>query len=71
MALAKGVAARAGEVPNVDLLVCPPSVYLAPVAEALTGTKVALGAQNMYHEANGAFTGEISAAMLLDVGAST
>jgi triosephosphate isomerase (TIM) len=69
VALAKGVAARAGEVPNVDLLVCPPSIYLAPVAEALTGSKVALGAQNMYHEANGAFTGEISATMLLDVGA--
>jgi triosephosphate isomerase len=67
--LAKGVAARAAEVPNVDLLVCPPSVYLVPVAEALTGSKVALGAQNMYHEGNGAFTGEISAVMLLDVGA--
>ena len=34
----------------------------------MKGTPVALGAQNMYHEANGAFTGEISAAMLLDVG---
>jgi triosephosphate isomerase (TIM) len=69
VALAKGIAARASEVPNVDLLVCPPSVYLAPVAEALAGSKVALGAQNMYHEGNGAFTGEISAVMLLDVGA--
>jgi triosephosphate isomerase len=69
VALAKGVAARADEVPNVDLLVCPPSVYLAPVAEALGGAKVALGAQNMYHESNGAFTGEISATMLLDLGA--
>jgi triosephosphate isomerase (TIM) len=69
VALAKGVAARAAEVPNVDLLVCPPSVYLAPMAEALAGSKVALGAQNMYHEGNGAFTGEISAVMLLDVGA--
>jgi triosephosphate isomerase len=68
VALAKGVAARASEVPGVDLLVCPPSIYLAPVADALNGSKVALGAQNMYHEANGAFTGEISAAMLLDVG---
>jgi triosephosphate isomerase len=68
-ALAKGVAARAAETPKVDLLVCPPSIYLAPVADALAGSKVALGAQNMYHEANGAFTGEISAVMLLDVGA--
>ncbi|HEY4232301.1 MAG TPA: triose-phosphate isomerase [Lacipirellulaceae bacterium] len=69
LALAKGVAVRAGEVPNADLLVCPPSVYLAPVAQALTGSRVTLGAQNMYHEANGAFTGEISAAMLIDIGA--
>jgi triosephosphate isomerase len=68
-ALAKGVADRAGEVPKVDLLVCPPSVYLASVAEALRGSSVALGAQNMYNEPNGAFTGEVSAAMLLDVGA--
>ena len=37
--------------------------------DVVAGTKVALGAQNMYYEANGAFTGEISAAMLLDVGA--
>jgi len=69
VALAKGVAAKASDVPQVDLLVCPPSIYLAPVGDALAGTKVALGAQNMYHEANGAFTGELSAVMLLDVGA--
>jgi triosephosphate isomerase (TIM) len=69
VALAKGVAAKAVEVAKVDLLVCPPSVYLIPVAEAIKGSSVALGAQNMYHEANGAFTGELSAAMLLDAGA--
>lgn len=70
IALAKGVAEKAGEVPNVDLLVCPPSVYIAPVADAVKGSKVAVGAQNMYHEASGAFTGEISAAMLKDLGAT-
>jgi triosephosphate isomerase len=43
-------------------------VYLDAVGKALAGSKVALGAQNMYHEGNGAFTGELSAAMLLDVG---
>jgi len=69
VALAKGVADRAGEVPNVDLLVCPPSVYVLPVAEAVKGSKLAVGAQNMYHEASGAFTGEVSPAMLVDVGA--
>jgi triosephosphate isomerase (TIM) len=68
--LARGVVGRAGMHGNVDLLVCPPSVYLVPVSEIVNGTKVALGAQNMYFEANGAFTGEISAAMLTDVGCS-
>jgi triosephosphate isomerase len=68
VALARGVADRAGEFLRLDLLVCPPAVYLAPVREAISKTGVALGAQNMCHEANGAFTGEISASMLLDVG---
>jgi triosephosphate isomerase len=69
VALAQEIAARAEEANDVDLLVCPPSVYLLPVAEVLEGTQVALGAQDMYFEASGAFTGEISAAMLLDVSA--
>jgi triosephosphate isomerase (TIM) len=67
-ALAGGVVKRAGEFASLDLLVCPPAVYLVSVAEALADSSVALGAQNMYHEPNGAFTGEISAAMLLDAG---
>jgi triosephosphate isomerase len=66
--LARGVVDRAALHANVDLLVCPPFVNLFPVSEIIKGTPVALGAQNMYHEANGAFTGETSAAMLLDVG---
>jgi triosephosphate isomerase len=66
--LAKAVVARACDFANVDLLVCPPSVYLAAVAEVLSNSPVSLGAQNMYFEAGGAFTGEISAAMLKDVG---
>ncbi|HEX7379991.1 MAG TPA: triose-phosphate isomerase [Pirellulales bacterium] len=73
VALAKAVAAGAGglghvELGHVDLAVCPPAVYLDAVGQALSGSRVALGGQNMYHEASGAFTGEISAAMLLDVG---
>ncbi len=68
VALAKGLVNGVDKYREVDLLVCPPSVYLVPVGEALTGSSVALGAQNMYHEANGAFTGELSAAMLMDVG---
>jgi len=66
--LARGVVDGAGLYANVDLLVCPPFVNLFPVSEIVKGTPVALGAQNMYHEPNGAFTGETSAAMLLDAG---
>ncbi len=68
VALAQAVAAKAADYPAADLLVCPPGVYLDPVAAVLRGSRVALGAQNMYHEANGAFTGETSAAMLVDLG---
>jgi triosephosphate isomerase len=67
-ALARGIVERSGDFRQLDLLVCPPAVYLIPVREIVSGTRVALGAQNVYHEADGAFTGEISAAMLVDVG---
>jgi len=67
--LAAAIGEKAGEAKEVDLLVCPPHVYLAPVAEALAGKPVALGAQNMYFTDNGAFTGETSAQMLTDLGA--
>jgi len=53
---------------RADLAVCPPFVYLCAVAAALKGSRVALGAQNMYFEPKGAFTGEVSAAMLKDTG---
>jgi triosephosphate isomerase len=66
--LARGVVDRSGQHSNVDLLVCPPFVNLFAVSEIVQGTPVALGAQNMYHEVSGAFTGETSAAMLLDAG---
>ena len=69
VALASAIGEKAGDAKDVDLLVCPPSVYLAPVAEAITGKAVALGAQNMCGDENGAFTGEISSSMLSDVGA--
>ncbi|MBN1851399.1 MAG: triose-phosphate isomerase [Pirellulales bacterium] len=68
--LAQGIAARAAEFPGIDLLVCPPSIYIAPVADAVAGSAVAVGGQNMYHQTNGAYTGEISGAMLQDVGAT-
>jgi triosephosphate isomerase len=68
VALARDIVERAKKFGQLDLLVCPPAVYLAAVNEIVAGTPVALGAQNVYHEPDGAFTGEISTAMLNDVG---
>jgi triosephosphate isomerase len=51
-----------------DVVVCPPSVCLPAVAEAIRGTNVKLGAQNMHFAASGAYTGELSAQMLKAVG---
>jgi triosephosphate isomerase (TIM) len=68
VALATEVARRAREFPGVDLAVCPPFVYLEAVNGALRNSPVGLGGQNMYHQASGAFTGEISPTMLKDVG---
>ncbi len=68
VALAEGVAKGAEAIDGVDLAVCPPSCYLEAVGRAIAGSNVALGAQNMYHQPDGAFTGELSATMLRDLG---
>jgi triosephosphate isomerase len=68
VALAEAVAARSDAADTVDLVLCPPSVYLDAVSQAVAGSRVAVGAQNIYFESNGAFTGEISAPMVVDVG---
>jgi triosephosphate isomerase (TIM) len=67
VALAEGIVKAAASVAGVDIAVCPPSCYLEAVGKVLAGSKVGLGAQNMYHEKEGAFTGELSAAMLVDM----
>lgn len=66
--LAQSVAAGAGQVAAAQLAVCPPSVYIDAVRQALAGSSVAWGGQNLYHQSQGAFTGEISAGMLVDLG---
>ena len=68
VALAEGLAKATADIEDVEIAVCPPSIYLEAVAAALKGSKVGLGGQDMYFEAKGAFTGEISSAMLLDIG---
>jgi len=69
-ALAKGIAAAtdgiAGE--SVDVAFFPPFVYLQSVVSAVSASLIGIGGQDIYFEEKGAFTGEISAAMLKDVG---
>lgn len=67
--LAKNVAAgRQTVCPCVEFIVCPPFTHLQGVAEALKETSIALGAQNCAAEAKGAYTGEVSAAMIAAMG---
>lgn len=53
---------------DVDVVYCVPAIDIVPVVEAVKGTNVAVGAENMYFEESGAYTGEISAPMLVDAG---
>lgn len=53
----------------VDVVVCPPFTALDHLSRSLEGSRVALGGQNMHWETHGAFTGEIAAGMLLELGA--
>ncbi len=69
VALAKGVAAGAAGLP-CELLVCPPFVHVAAVAQALAGSSVALGGQDCHQARQGAHTGDTSAPMLRDLGAT-
>lgn len=68
--LAESVALASQDVASkkVSVAVCPPFVYLQGVFKALRASNVAVGAQDLYIESRGAFTGEISAEMLKDVG---
>ncbi|MHB8578376.1 MAG: triose-phosphate isomerase [Ignavibacteriaceae bacterium] len=53
---------------NCDVIICPPFTSLSLSASLISGSIIKLGAQNMYFEENGAYTGEISASMLLSAG---
>ena len=65
--LAKAIVEGVGREDRVSVAVCPPFPYLALVGEMLMGSRVALGAQNLFPEKEGAFTGEVSPTMLLDL----
>jgi triosephosphate isomerase len=59
---------REQELDGVDVVVCPPFVSLAVAVQLLAGTEIAVAAQNVHWEADGAYTGEISASMLRELG---
>jgi triosephosphate isomerase len=67
-ALLDALAGQLGRETGVEIVVCPPYPYLAQVAEGLAGTAIACGAQNVSEHAQGAYTGEVSAAMLTECG---
>ncbi|MDA7857986.1 triose-phosphate isomerase [bacterium] len=56
------------EAKNREIVICPPFPALSAIKDLLKGSNIKLGAQNMYFEAKGAFTGEVSGVMLRDVG---
>jgi triosephosphate isomerase len=68
--LARAIAASLDQTAaeKATVAVCPPFVYLGAVVKALSSSNIGIGAQNVYFEKNGAFTGEISCAMLKGIG---
>jgi len=62
------VAGWGGGRPGVEMAVCPPFPYLTAISQAVKGSAITVGAQNCWHEAPGAFTGEIATEMLADLG---
>ena len=67
--LAKAVAAASAQLPaDVNLIIAPPFTHLASVAEAVKGSRVEVSAQNCANKESGAYTGEVSAAMLESLG---
>jgi triosephosphate isomerase len=67
VALVKEMRPELDRIDNVDKVICPPFVSLAAVKELLKGSSIKLGAQNLYFEEKGAYTGEISSLMLAEL----
>lgn len=65
--LIEGLKAGVANGVNAEVAVCPPAIYIPQIAELLAGTDIAWGGQDLSEEASGAFTGQISASMLLDM----
>ena len=67
LALVTEIKRQSAESKGVDIVLCPPFTVLQAVSNAISGTAIGLGAQNMHWEKAGAFTGEVSAAMLREL----
>jgi len=65
--LVRAMVAELDSIDNVEKVLCPPFISLASIKELIKGTSIELGAQNMYFEDKGAYTGEISPIMLTDL----
>ncbi len=65
--LVKAMRPGLDQIDNVDKVVCPPFISLAVVRELIRGSSIKLGAQNIYFEEKGAYTGEVSPLMLADL----
>jgi len=68
IALVSGIKGLVKDSGHADIVICPPFTALRDVSAALKGSSMMLGAQNMFYEEKGAFTGEISPLMLLELG---
>jgi triosephosphate isomerase len=68
IALAEAVRNGVGQATDVRVVVCPPAVFLAAIDPVLEGSPIGLGGQNIHWENAGAYTGETSAEMLVNVG---
>jgi len=66
--LVEGLISEVGSYEPVEVVIFPPFTYLKEISEIVQGTGIVVGAQNMFWEEKGAYTGEISPRMLVDVG---
>ncbi len=64
VAFVREVGPELNAIRGIDIAVCPPFIAIPAVAQALAGNRIGVGAQNMYYEVSGAYTGEVSPAML-------
>jgi len=68
---ARALKSRIGSISRTEIIICPPYTALSSLVEIFKRTRVGVGAQNVFWEASGAYTGEISAEMLVDAGCSS